>query len=149
MSGYRSFLVPFDFSEHSRAVLAVAVDLAGRLKADLHLLHVVQPPIYAGAYGAVVPPLIDMSKICDAATRSLQEVADQCQDLAGNVEVHVVESTNVASTIREKAAELAADLIVMGTHGRTGIAHVFLGSVTERTLRHAPCPVVTVPVGEE
>jgi universal stress protein A len=49
-----------------------------------------------------------------------------------------------ATAICETAEKIGADLIVMGTHGRTGIAHVFLGSVAERTIRHAPCPVLTV-----
>ena len=146
MSDYRTFVVPYDFSDHARAALFIARDLAERLRADLHLVHVVQPPIYAGAYGAAVPPQIDMRELRDGISRSLQEVVEECRGMSGNVEAHVVEDTNVAASLQDTARKLGADLIVMGTHGRTGLAHVFLGSVAERTLRQAPCPVLTVPV---
>jgi nucleotide-binding universal stress UspA family protein len=148
MSDYQNFVVPFDFSAHAGAALAAAKDLARRLDAKLHLLHVITPPIYAGAYGANVPPQIDMTQLREAVKRSLSEVADREGVPAGS-QTHVVEGTSIAISIQEFAEQCGADLIVMGTHGRTGLAHVFLGSVAERTLRHAPCPVLTVPVGDE
>ena len=69
----------------------------------------------------------------------------------GKVEAHVVEAAGIAEAICDAAETFGADLIVMGTHGRTGLAHVFLGSAAERTLRQAPCPVLTVraPAEEE
>jgi nucleotide-binding universal stress UspA family protein len=153
MSDYRTFLVPYDFSAHSREALFAATDLAKRLHADLHLLHVVQLVAYphgrAGMGGAAVPPPIDMAEIREAALRSLRDVADGIRDFSGKVEAHVVEGAGIADMIRESAEKLGADLIVMGTHGRTGWAHVFLGSVTERTLRSAPCPVLTIRSPEE
>lgn len=82
--------------------------------------------------------------------KSLREVAEGLPSLRGSVELHVVEGAGVAEMIGEVAESLGADLIVMGTHGRTGLAHVFLGSVAERTLSRAPCPVLTVQVpGDE
>jgi nucleotide-binding universal stress UspA family protein len=148
MSEYRSFVVPYDFSEHARAALEVAKDLARQLGAELHLLHVVTPPIYASAYGAAVPPQIDMEPIRSSVMESLQGMTEG-EGSAVRMTPHVVEGLNIAVSIQEFASKQKADLIVMGSHGRTGLAHVFLGSVAERTLRQAPCPVLTVPVSAD
>ncbi len=152
MSDYRTFVVPYDFSVHARAALDVAADLARRLSADLHLIHVVQIPAYdyaSGPYGgAVMSPPIDMAEMREGALKSLRDVVAEV-DVPGKVEPHVVEGPSVAEMLSESAANLNADLIVMGTHGRTGLAHVFLGSVAERTLRTAPCPVLTLRAQEE
>lgn len=152
MSDYRTFVVPYDFSVHARAALVAATDLGKRLSADLHLVHVVVPPTYAygyeGMWGAVVPPAVDLSEICEGAKSALRDVVDGIRDFPGRIEPHVVEGAGIADVIRELAAKLGADLIVMGTHGRTGLAHVFLGSVAERTLRSAPCPVLTIQSSE-
>jgi nucleotide-binding universal stress UspA family protein len=148
MADYRVFVVPYDFSDHARAALDEAADLCRRLGGDLHLVHVVQSPLYmysfayAGEAAAVTPP-IDMTEISEAALKSLREVIAEL-DVPGKVEPHVFEGASIAETLRESAVNLGADLIVMGTHGRTGLAHAFLGSVAERTLRSAPCPVLTV-----
>lgn len=148
MADYRVVVVPYDFSEHARAALDEAADLSRRLGADLHLVHVLQSPLYLysfaypGEAAAVAPP-IDMTEIREDALKSLREVIAEI-DFPGKVECHVLEGVNVAETLRATAENLGADLIVMGTHGRTGLAHVFLGSVAERTLRTATCPVLTV-----
>jgi len=152
MSGYRTFVVPYDFSENARAALRTAVELAEQLGADLQLVHVVQPPAYGYGYGgmagAVTPPPVDMQEIAAGARHSLEEVAREVNGFSGRIEAHVFEGASVADAIQESAEKLGADLIVMGTHGRTGLAKVALGSVAERTLRGAPCPVLTVPDGE-
>jgi nucleotide-binding universal stress UspA family protein len=145
MADYRRMIVAYDFSPHAQAALQVGVDLAGRLGADLHLVHVVQTPAFAySAYGGATIAPIDMTQVREGAMASLGEVADGVAGLPGRCEAHVVEGVGVAAMIQETAEQLGADLIVMGTHGRTGLAHVFLGSVAERTLRGAPCPVLTV-----
>lgn len=151
MGDYRTFVVAYDFSPHARAALYAAVDLARRLGADLHLVHVIQRPAYGYApyAGAAVPPSIDMDQLRESAERSLRDAAAGIEDLPGKLETHVVEGIRVSDTIREVAERLGAELVVMGTHGRTGLAHVFLGSVAERTLRSAPCPVLTVQAPEE
>ena len=152
MNDYRTFVVPYDFSEHARGALDVATDLARRLGADLHLVHVMQIPASAygfGPYGALpVPPPINMTELCEGAMKSLREVVAEI-DIPGEVEPHVVQGASVAEMIRKSAENLGADLIVMGTHGRTGLAHVFLGSVAESTQKTAPCPVVAVRGHEE
>jgi len=153
MSGFRTFLVPYDFSPHARAALAAALELARRLEAEVHVLHVVQTPSYPYAYGvhpaAAAHLPVDTVELRDAAMRSLEQVVSELGPSAPKVQPHVVEGTAIADTIHAVAEQRGADLIVMGTHGRTGLAHVFLGSVAERTLRKAPCPVMTVQAPEE
>ena len=151
MSDYRSFLVPYDFSPHSEAALYAATDLARRLEADLHLVHVLQRPFFAFGvepYGAApAPPPADLESLREGARQALGEVAEGIE-VPGKAAPHVVEGSSPADLIRELAQKLGSDLIVMGTHGRTGLAHVFLGSVAERTLRRAPCPVLCVQAPE-
>lgn len=154
MSKQPTFVVPYDFSVHARAALYAATDLARRFGgADLHLVHVIQTPAFAyGAapYGGAAAPLpLDLMAVRERAAQALGDVADGIDDLPGKIEPHVVEAIGVADAIREAAEELDAELIVMGTHGRSGLAHVFLGSVAERTLRAAPCPVLTVKAKDE
>jgi nucleotide-binding universal stress UspA family protein len=76
------------------------------------------------------------------AERGLAQLAAPIGESGLRVETHVVESSSIADAIRRYAEKLGADLIVMGTHGRTALARVLLGSVTERTVREAPCPVL-------
>jgi universal stress protein A len=149
MADYRTIVVPYDFSDHSRAALDAARDLARRLGSELHLLHVVYTPAYVYPYPAYLgveatPPPIDLAEILRSVTKSLDEVAAELEPSIGKVGSHVVQGGSIADSICDYAESLRADLIAMGTHGRTGLAHVFLGSVAERTLRKAPCPVLTV-----
>jgi nucleotide-binding universal stress UspA family protein len=81
--------------------------------------------------------------------QSLREIAAAIEGAPGKVEAHVVEGASIVEMIRQYAEEVGADLIIMGTHGRTGLAHVFLGSVTERTLRSSPCPVLAVQATDQ
>lgn len=151
MSEYRTLLLAYDFSEHAKAALDVATDLARRLGASLHIVHVVQTPSYAyaaGTYGgADLPPPMDLLKVREAADEALRALAEGIEGIDA-VSPHVVEGERVANAICDTAVQVGADLVVMGTHGRTGLAHVFLGSVAERTLREARCPVLTVPLEE-
>jgi universal stress protein A len=150
MSSIRTIVVPHDFSEYADAALDVALELSQALNAELHLLHILQPPAYA--YGGELyagpsgPDLLD-ERIHEqrAGERRLRSIAARHTHTTRPIRVHVVDGTRVADAIDREAAQLVADLIVMGTHGRTGLAHLLLGSVAEATLRHAPCPVLTVP----
>jgi nucleotide-binding universal stress UspA family protein len=150
---YRTFVVAYDFSEHARAALDTAADLARRLGADLHLVYVLHLPAYAHSFapagGAMTPLPLDVVQLREDALRSLHEVVAKVENLPERVEFHLVEGTAIANSICDVAETVEADLIVMGTHGRTGLAHVFLGSVAERTLRNAHCPVLTVRGSEK
>lgn len=150
MSDYRTFIVPFDFSEHARAALFAAADLGRRLTADLHLVHVLQIPTYGYSYVDEAAPIgFNTRDLVNSAKENLDGVARSIENVPGRIVTHVVEGSRVASEIVNVAEKLEADLIVMGTHGRTGLAHAFLGSVAERTLRAAPCPVLTLQATEQ
>ncbi len=152
MRSFDRFLVPFDFSDHSRAALALATDLARRVGAEVQLLHIVVPIVLSvPAVGPTPMPALGLSvDLPREAERSLAQLVAPLVESGLRVETHVVESSSIADTIRRYAEKIGADLIVMGTHGRTAIARVLLGSVTERTVREAPCPVLlTSEVGPE
>ena len=150
MSAIRTILVPHDFSPFADAALDVALELSAALEAVLHLVHVLQPPAYAYgselyAGGPIHGPLEDQRDLFETTQHRLDALAASQAAAGGPLRTHVVEGTRIAEAIDAEAARLVADLIVMGTHGRTGLAHLLLGSVAEATLRHAPCPVLTVP----
>lgn len=151
MADYRTILVPYDFSEHSKKALETALDLGRRFGSNLHLLHVVSPPIVAyptmGTTAALPASLL--IELREGAERALHEVAAAIENPPGTVKSQISTGGATAETIREMAEQLGADLIVMGTHGRTGMARVFLGSVAERTLRLAPCPILMVSAAED
>lgn len=139
-------LVPVDFSAPSEHALRYARELASRLGASLHLLHVVEDPAAAGAWSAesMPPDLAELRTelVADAERRLLVYRSE-----AERAQVPVVTAARIgltSHTIVDYATALNIDLVVMGTHGRTGVAHLVMGSVAERVLRHAPCPVLTV-----
>ena len=140
---FRIILVPVDFSNDSAKALRYAVELARRFEAKVHLLH--SYPVHIGGiapYGMVVPE--GFERDCrDAAARHLDQWADRVSAEGAPVEVTVT-PIFACEAIVKVAREIDADLIVMGTRGLTGLKHVLLGSVAERTIRVAPCPVLTV-----
>ena len=143
MARFRTILVPTDFSDCSEAALRVALDLAGTLGAKLRLLHVYPAPaLLFDPYGIqpAEPILLEAPKAArQRLEREIEAVSGDGVEIDGEVREGVP-----AAQIVEEAREWGADLIVMGTHGHTGLEHVLLGSVAERTVRQAPCPVLTV-----
>jgi nucleotide-binding universal stress UspA family protein len=141
----RRILVPVDFSQHSQTALAFAAALAERFGAELVLLHVVQDlalflPEADTGMPVVMPPTEQMTAaVREGLTRFLRD-----NRLEGRKVCEEVREGPPHAEIVAYAAENAIDLIVMGTHGRTGLSHMLLGSVTERVVRTAPCPVLTV-----
>jgi nucleotide-binding universal stress UspA family protein len=144
-AAFTHILVPVDFSAHSDRALRYAEMLAARHGAAIELLHVVDDPITTGAWSpdAYLPNLTELlqSIVAQARTR-LEELqkAIAARGLGANVWV----VSGVASREIVARAETGFDLIVMGTHGRTGLSHAVMGSVAERVVRRAPCPVLTV-----
>jgi nucleotide-binding universal stress UspA family protein len=134
----RSILYPTDFSESSDYVFRLACALARDYDARLFVLHVMAPPpaLYAGG---VVLPLSDGDK---------EEQWDKLRGLrARNPRVqveHCLAEGEPAEAILRAAREKKCDLIMMGTHGRTGLGRLLMGSVAEQVVRKAPCPVLTV-----
>ena len=145
MLSIRRILAPSDFSDHSLPPVRYAAELADKFGAELVLLHVVQD-LALVLPDAVMPTAVaspDVGAMMDAAKDGLTALVDRLglARLNPRTEVRV---GSPAGEITAAAADLKADLICIGTHGRGGLAHMLLGSVAEKIIRHAPCPVLTV-----
>ena len=145
-------LVPTDFSEQARAAFEYAVFLASKVGASIELLHVWEAPRY------VSPDLMLAVPGWSAVTVeqfSRAQAAKELEGFMGKVEHSgvpvkiLMEVGDPAATIVRTAKQNDADLIVMGTHGRSGMARLFLGSVAEKVVTHAECPVMTLRIPEE
>lgn len=146
MPEIRRVLCPVDFSPHSESAVQFAVELAQKLGADVHLLHVYQLPVYALPDGAMMAGPEFTTKVTTELQKALTSLAAQFPPT--KLDTHLVEGVPYREVVR-MSDELDADLIVMGTHGRTGLRHLLLGSVAERVVRSSKVPVVTVPMREE
>jgi nucleotide-binding universal stress UspA family protein len=146
MPAIRNILVPIDFSPHADRALDYALDLAKAFGARIHLLHAFHHPEYfaaPGAPGAVAIPVDWISSVRERARQELEKRAKRLTQSGAQAQARLEEGPP-AQCICDVAGELPADLIVMGTRGRSGLAHILLGSVAERTVRMAPCPVLTL-----
>lgn len=132
-------LVPIDFEAASDRALAIAKELAPKLGARVGLVHVYQLPVYT--YPGYEPSLAPgfHVEVTEAARRALDRRAADEGGLAADLR-EGDPSTEILAEI-ERVRPL---LVVMGTHGRKGLSHLFLGSVAERVVRHSPIPVMTV-----
>jgi nucleotide-binding universal stress UspA family protein len=147
MSRFKKILVPVDFSDHSAAALEAALDLAKVFDSKLHLLHCYQiQPGGISPYGIALPSSY-FAEIEEAAAKQLAEW--QQKHVPADISINAKMMSQMPSqSIVDTAKEIGADLIVMGTRGLSGLKHVVLGSVAERTIRSAPCPVMTVHAPE-
>jgi universal stress protein A len=139
----KTILVPCDFSEHAEYAFTWAFGLAEKQGAKLILMHAVpllSRVAYPDALALVDLPKMEAELIADAEKR-LREFAAAKGTSAVTIETRAVVGDPVWE-ICQMAEQEQVDLIVMGSHGRTGLAHVLLGSVAERVVRHAPCPVL-------
>ena len=139
-------LVPVDFSAHSEKAIRYATTLANKFGARLSLLHVIEDPFVTGAWQAevFVPHIPEL--LNDLISAAETQMAEHKKQLAAHgflIETLVI-TGRPASAIVEEASAGRFDLIVMGTHGRTGLSHALLGSVAERVVQKAPCAVLTV-----
>jgi nucleotide-binding universal stress UspA family protein len=143
-------LCPVDFSPCSRTALRYAAALARWYEASLTVLHVFrQVPVVdtaAASLGAAIyaPPLALAVVDREALSQRVAEFVAQTPD-AGTPSVHVCEGVNVREEILREAAALSADLLVLGSHGLTGVKRLVLGSTAENVLRHATIPALIVP----
>ena len=143
MINLKTILVPSDFSECSESALRYGLELARRFDARVHLLHVVQDPISQpwAADGFSIPLFEVVEKWQTDATERLARSVPQAD--ADRVTIEATVAWPYAEILRY-ALEHQVDLIVMGTHGRGGVSHFLLGSIAEKVVRRAPCPVLTV-----
>jgi len=138
-------LAPVDLSELSEKALQYAAELAEKLGAQLTVLYVVAEP------AAVLPDMMmpvpvaapDMDELMTSGKQTLAELI-AAKNLGRLNPVQDVRLGEAGEEILAAAADTKADLVVIGTHGRSGLKHLFLGSVAEEVMRHAPCPVLTV-----
>jgi universal stress protein A len=140
----RRILAPTDFSDTSDRCVEQAVELARALGSEIVLLHAVEPVVLAGdlfGASAVVNVIDEMQRAARQGLalrlKHLEKRGIRCRSVLVN--------GTAAAVIVDTAARLRADLIMMATHGRSGLSHLFLGSVAERVVRSSRCPVLTVP----
>jgi universal stress protein A len=143
----RSILVPIDFSVHSKNALRYAVPMAEQFGASLHLVYVVEPTIYPAdlGFGQVVLPGVEE----ELRDKGAEELKSLIQREIGD---RVKASSNVRTgkphqEILAEAEEKRVDLIVVASHGHTGVEHILFGSTAARIVRLAKCPVVTIRPG--
>lgn len=141
----KKVLVATDFSEPSAVALAYGKELARTFGAKLQLLHVAESVLSTPGlefYGASITEL--QGSIENAAKRQIEELVSADDRTEFSIETVVRVWSNAAQAIVAYAQENDVDLIVLGTHGRSGLTHFLMGSVAERVVRTAPCPVLTV-----
>jgi nucleotide-binding universal stress UspA family protein len=142
-------LCAVDFSEFSRRALDHALSVARRYRSTVTALHVVAaaPAVAAGAYfgSEMAPPIMLPAMDVGTATRELERFVATEQVPGVTVEAVVTEAPEVYRELSAQAVLRHADLMVIGTHGRSGFERLFLGSTAEKVLRKARCPVMTVP----
>ena len=141
MKGFQNILVPLDFSDKAEQILKTALRVVGA-DGRIRLLHVVEwlPAVMEGTFG-IYPHRKDIEKIKALSRAKLEEMVRKHK---GALLEALVREGRAAQVILETVGELEPDLVVMGTHGRSKLDHLLIGSVTERVIRHAPCAVLTV-----
>jgi nucleotide-binding universal stress UspA family protein len=143
----RRILVPIDFSDHAEVIIEWASHLAVEHESEIILLHVYHLPIeFQQVEGAYLPADF-WNTVKEEALRSLSKYGDQLR--ARGLAVREVTREGYPATVIEEEVEREdADMVVIGTRGRTGLGHMLLGSIAERVVQKAACPVLTVKLRE-
>jgi len=144
MQQIKKILVPIDFSDYSKSALRYAVDFSKQFNAKLYVIYVVEPVIYPADFsmGQISFPSADI----DLNERAKVELQDLAKAEIGNqLQYEVIIKTGKPFVeINEAADELDIDLIIIATHGHTGVEHLLFGSTAEKVVRKAPCPVLSL-----
>ena len=144
----RKILCPIDFSEHADLVVEWTIHLAQEHASEVVLLHAYHLPVeFQQLEGAYLPPDFWYS-VKEEAEKTLAGYVDALRERGIAVEA-VVREGYPATVIVDEAREINADLIIIGTQGLSGLKHLLLGSVAERVVQRAPCPVLTIKTREE
>ena len=137
-------LVPIDFSDYSKNALKYAVDFAKNFKAKIFLIYVIEPIIYPADFSigqvTIPTPDVDMNTRAESELNSL---AKNFIDKALEFEV-MIKTGKPFVEIIETATEKDVDLIIIASHGHTGVEHILFGSTAEKVVRKAPCPVLSI-----
>jgi nucleotide-binding universal stress UspA family protein len=142
----KQILVPTDFSENAKRAMSYAIQLAKQCSAKLHLLHTPVIPTYLLMDLSYSPGPEAVTRILNDSQEALDEQAKVIAD-AGVEHFAVIREGTIHQVIRDYAKEHNIDLVVMGTHGRTGVSKLMYGSVTERVLKTVHTPSIVVPAG--
>ncbi len=137
-------LVPIDFSDYSKSALKYAVNFVKHFEAQLFLVYVVEPVIYPPDFsmGQIAIPSVDL-EMDKRAIDELNKLAEQ--EIPAEIKVKsIVKTGKPFIEIIETATEENVDLIIIATHGHTGMEHILFGSTAEKVVRKAPCPVLTL-----
>lgn len=140
----QKILVPIDFSDYSKSALKYAVNFCKNCKADMFLIYVVEPVIYPPDFsmGQIAIPSVN-AEWDERARQELDKLAKE--EIPSSVTVKTIIKTGKPFLeIIETAGELDVDLIIIATHGRSGVEHILFGSTAEKVVRKAPCPVLTL-----
>lgn len=138
MIPFHTILVPTDFSEHSELAFQMACSLARDTGARILALHVLVPPTVVYGEGVYAP-------LPEEYPKEWEEKLHALQSPTPNVTVeHLMVEGDPVNVILKTGRDSKCDLIVLGTHGRSGLKHFLMGSVAERVVREGPCPVLTV-----
>jgi nucleotide-binding universal stress UspA family protein len=142
-------LVPIDFSEHSKKALQYAIPFAEQFKASIDLLYVVEPTVYPAdfSFGQVGFPSVE-DELRNRGGQELEGLIKK--EIGGRVPARSVVRTGKAfNEIDQYAREESVELIIIATHGHSGMEHVLFGSTAEKVVRYAPCPVLVVRIDEK
>ncbi len=141
----KHFLIPHDFSPYADQAVSYAIDLAKALHANVTLLHIIQSLPLAVGIGDASAALADsyLQDLENTANQSMEEARRRVKQAGLQCDAIVLHGVPF-QTIIEVAGDKHIDLIIMGTHGRTGLTHVLMGSVAEKVVRLAPCPVLVI-----
>jgi len=140
----KKILGPIDFSDYSKSALKYAINFAKKFNAELYLIYVVEPIIYPPDFsmGQIAIPTLDLG-MDKRAFEELNKLAEKeiPKELIANT---IVKTGKPFIEIIESAEEENIDLIIIATHGHTGMEHILFGSTAEKVVRKAPCPVLTL-----
>ena len=145
MIRFQKILVPTDFSQSAKQALPYATELARLHEAEVLLVHVMELPHYPTLFegtALVVPPIDDSLRA--QLDEQLQKLAQEVTDSTGVRCSAILREGPPTPTLLDCAKDEGADLIVIATHGYTGLKHMLLGSTAEQVVRHASCPVLTI-----
>jgi len=142
--GIHQILVPTDFSEHGNVALKYAIPFAEHFGASLTLLHIVEPLPATEDTNIAYPSAEYLNHLSLAARERLAELCKTERLKVPMLRQAIASVGAPDEIITETARQLKSSLIILATHGRTGLAHILLGSLAERVIRQAPCPVLVI-----
>ncbi len=143
MPEIRKILVPVDFSDYSKNVIRYAADFARTFGAGMHLVYVFRPIFDEIEAGVMCESVQITNELQQYAGERLRKLAEE--EIGGDVPVETIIRIGVPFVeINKTASELDVDLIIIATHGHTGVQHLLFGSTAEKVVRKAPCPVLSL-----